>query len=112
MNLKNYFSKELAVFFSVIISIILIFSFALFGLAGIRFVSGLIIMWLPFYLILSEFELTTAEKFVFSLIMGITLFPSLVYLLGLLISFRIAIFVTFVLLICVWFLIGKFKKKK
>lgn len=112
MNLKNYFSKELIVFLLIVISTILIFSFVLFGVTGIRIFLGIIIMWLPFYLILSNFELTIAEKFVFSLILGITLFPSMVYLLGLLVSFRIAIAVTFVLLLGVFFLIRRYKKQK
>ena len=109
MNLKNYFSKELALFLSVIVLIILIFSFVLFGVTGIRFVFGIIIIWIPFYLILSNFELAIPEKFVFSFILGLTLFPSIVYLLGLLVSFRIAIAVTFLLLIALFFLIKKIR---
>ena len=112
MNLKKYFSKELALFLLLTVSIILVFSFIVFGVTGIRFVFGLIIMWLPFYLILSHFELTMAEKFVFSLLLGLTLFPSIVYLLGLLISFRIAMAVTFVLLIGIAFLLTKYKTGK
>ena len=111
MNIENYFSKELIVFLSIVVSIILIFSFVLFGITGIRIVFGIIIMWLPFYLILSNFELTMDEKFVFSFILGLTLFPSIVYLLGLLVSFRISIAVTFVLLMGIFFLIRKLKKK-
>lgn len=111
MNLNKYFSKELILFLSITISIVLFFFYLFFGITGVRVVLGVIMMWLPFYLILSNFELTTGEKFVFSLLLGITLFPSIVFLLGLLISFRIAIVVTFVLLIVVWFLISKFKKK-
>ena len=111
MNLKKYFSKELALFLLAVVSIILVFSSVLFGFTGIRFVFGLIIMWIPFYLILSNFELTMGEKFVFSLILGITLFPSVVYLLGLLVSFRIAMAATFLVLICAWFLIDKFKRE-
>lgn len=111
MNLKKYFSKELMIFLAITTLIISIFSFILFGFTGVRIVLGIIIMWIPFCLILNNFDLTLGEKFVFSLILGITLFPSMVYLLGLLFSFRIAIVVTFVLLILVWFLISKFKKK-
>ena len=102
MKLNKYFSKELAAFLFIVILVILAFSYVLFGITGVRVVFGLIVMWLPFYLILSNFELTMAEKFVFSLLLGITLFPSIVFLLGLLISFRVAIVVTFVLLIGVF----------
>jgi len=110
MNLKDYFSKELIVFLSIAISIILVFSFALFGVTGVRIVFGLVMMWLPFYLILSKFELTMGERFVFSFILGLTLFTSITYLLGFLVSFRIAIGVTFLLLMGVFFLIRKYKK--
>lgn len=110
MKLKDYFPKELMVFLLIMASIILVFSFALFGFTGARVVLGIIIMWLPFYLILCSFELTMPEKFIFSLILGVTLFPSIVFLIGFLISFRLAIAVTFLLLMAVFFLIRKYKK--
>lgn len=112
MNLKNYFSKELALFLSLVVLIILIFSFILFGVTGVRFVFGIIVMWLPFYLILNNFELTTAEKFVFSILMAITIFPSIAFLIGFVVSFKTAIIITFILLMIFLYLIGKFKHKK
>lgn len=111
MKIRDYFTKELMVPLLVIFLIILIFSFALFGITGIKMVFGIIMMWLPFYLILSHFEIAIGERFVFSLILGVTLFPSIVFLIGFLISFRLAIAVTFLLLMAVFFLIRKYKKK-
>ena len=111
MEFKDYFPKNLMIFLSVVVLTIMIFSFALFGITGIRVVFGIILMWLPFYLILNHFEITDGERFVFSLILGVTLFPSIVFLIGFLISFRIAIAVTFLLLMGVFFLIIKNKKK-
>jgi len=110
MKLKDYFPKNLMIFLLVVILTIMIFSFALFGITGIRVVFGLILMWFPFYLILNHFEITLGEKFVFSLVLGITLFPSIVFLIGFLISFRMAIAVTFLLLMAVFFLIRRYKK--
>jgi len=110
MKLKDYFPKNLMIFLLVVILTITTFSFVLFGITGIRVVFGLILMWLPFYLILNHFEITAGERFVFSLILGVTLFPSIVFLIGFLISFRVAIAVTFLLLMAVFFLIKKYKK--
>ncbi len=112
MNIKNYFSKEFISFLIIMSSIVLIFAYTVFGFAGIRFVFGIIIMWLPFYLILDNFDLKLGEKFLFSLLLGITLFPSVVYLIGFLISFKVSIFVTFLLFLVLSFLIKKLKNKK
>ncbi len=111
MKLKDYFPKELMMFLSVATPTIMIFSFVLFGITGSRVVLGIIIMWLPFYLILSHLDIALGERFVFSLILGVTLFPSIVFLIGFLISFRLSIAVTFLLLMAVFFLIRKYKKK-
>ena len=108
----NNEQKELLVFLLITILIALIFSFVLFGLTGIRVVLGILFISLPFYLILNNFELTEGEKSVFSILFGLTLFSALVYILGLVISFRIAIIITFIVLIIVAFLIRKFKAKK
>jgi len=104
--------KEFAAFGALILIIIFVFSYMLFGITGIRLVFGLIFISIPFYLILNNFELNESEKTVFSLLMGLTLFSSLVYLLGLLISFRVAIVLTFVILIGIGMALRKYKKKK
>ena len=99
MNLKSNESRELIVFLSIALVIVLIFSFVLFGITGARVVLGVIFISLPFYLILNKFELAESEKYVFSALLALTIFPSLVYLLGLIISFRIAIVIIFVLIV-------------
>lgn len=99
MELKNTETKELLVFVSIAILVVGIFSFAVFGLTGIRVFFGIIFISVPFYFILSNFELSESEKFVFSILLGLALFSSLVYLLGLLVSFRIAIALAFALFI-------------
>lgn len=111
MNFK-FKLNELYVFLLIVILLLMIFSYALFGLAGARVVLGIIFMSLPFYILLNSFELTEGEKFIFSILMGLALFPSLVYLLGLVISFRIAIIVAFLVFIVVGFVVRKYKSKK
>ena len=110
MKLSND-SKELIVFLSIIAIVIAIFSFALFGITGIRVFLGIIFISLPFYLLLDNFKLTLGEKFVFSIILGITILPSLAFLLGFVISFRLAIWAVFIVLIIAAVVLRKYKKK-
>lgn len=104
--------KGLAVFLLACLLVISLFSYFLFGITGIRVILGIVFVSLPFYFILNNFNLEEGEKFVFSLLFGITIFPSLVYALGFLISFKISIAIVFVFLLIVAFLVSKFKKKQ
>ena len=97
MNLKSSELKGLIVFLLITIFIVMIFSFALFGITGIRVVLGTIFVSLPFYIILGNFGLAEGEKHVFSVLLGLTIFPSLAYLFGLVISFRTAIAASFII---------------
>ncbi|MEK6946855.1 MAG: hypothetical protein AABX32_04575 [Nanoarchaeota archaeon] len=103
--------KGFAVFLLACLLVILIFSYALFGMAGLRVALGIIFVSLPFYFILNNFNLEEGEKFIFSLVLGITIFPSLVYALGFLISFKISITIAFIFLLIVAFTMPKIKKK-
>jgi len=99
--------KQFIVLFSVILITVLAFSYLMFGAVGVRVVLGIIFISLPFYLILNKFELTDGEKFVFSILLGLTIFPSIVYLVGLVISFRLAIAITFVILLAAFIAIQR-----
>ena len=105
-------SKEFFIFASILIAVIAIIFFVLFGIAGLRVSLGILLISLPIYLILNNFELEENEKIVFSILLGITLFPSLVYILGLAISFRISILIVFIILIISAFLLRKYQPKK
>ena len=109
MNLKNKEERELLIFALILGIVIGIFSFFVFGLTGVRVFAGIIFISLPFYFILDNFGLSEAEKFVFSLLLGFTLFSGLAYLLGLLISFRLSIVIIFLALIAGVFAIKKWK---
>ncbi|MEK6984009.1 MAG: hypothetical protein AABX33_05525 [Nanoarchaeota archaeon] len=109
MNLKF---KDIYLFAFAIALLILIFFYVLFGITGAKVALGIIFISLPFYMLLSSFELNEGEKMIFSILMGLTLFSSVVYLLGLVIPFKIAIIVTFLLLISAAYLTGKYKSKK
>ncbi len=93
-------------------ALILAFFYFVLGFSGMMTVLGIMILFmLPTYLILNNFDLEQDEKIVFSFFIGIGIFPAIAYWLGMLISFRIAIFITFAILIATSFIIKKFKKK-
>ncbi len=83
----------------------------LFKIEGLRVGIGLIILYLfPFYLILDMFKLEKSEKIIFAIFLSIAYFPSLVYWLGFVVRFRIAILLAFVILIGIYLLIKRIKK--
>lgn len=94
-----------------IIIVILLFFFILFSLTGLKLIIGIGLLYiLPFYLILDKFDLDKTEKLVFAFFIGIGIFPAIVYYLGLLFnSIRVAIAVTFVLLIVIGLILKKLK---
>jgi len=92
-----------------VIIIVLLFFFILFGLPGLKLIIGIGLLYvLPFFLILDRFDLEKTEKIVFSFFIGIGIFPSIVYYLGIIFnSIRIAIVVTFIILIAIGLLLKK-----
>ena len=111
MNPKTE-SKEFVVFLSIIILTALIFSFVLFGITGVRVVFGILLISLPFYFMFNTFELSESEKLVFSILLGLTIFPSLVYILGLVISFKASIIVVFAISLVIAFALNKIRRRK
>lgn len=98
----------------VIVSILfMIFFLVLFRVTGFRVAAGLILFFLlPVYLILDNFNFSLDEKLVLSFFLSIGVTPTLVYYLGLLISFRFAMFIVFVVLVLIGVLIKRDKKKR
>jgi len=97
----------------IILILIALFSFIFLGFTGFKVIFGmLIVFFLPFYLILDNFNLARSEKVIFSFFIGVGIFPAIVYWLGVLMSFKLAILIAFVLLIVVGVLIKKVKKSR
>ena len=109
MELKNQ-EKELLAFVLGTSLVIGIFSFAMFGITGLRVVLGILFLSFPFYLIMKNFELAEGEKIIFSVLLGLTIFPSLVYLFGLIVSFRMSIIIVFIAFMALALVLWKFKK--
>ena len=98
-------------FIGIITLVILVFFYLILGFSGMMAALGIMLLFiLPTYLILDNFELGQDEKIVFSFFLGVGIFPVLTYWLGLFISFRVAILVTFVVLAAIAFLVKKMKK--
>ena len=96
----------------IVVAVILIFFYFILGIPGMLAVLGIMLLFIvPTYFILDNFELDQDEKIVFSFFMGTGIFPSIAYWIGMIISFRIAIFITFVVMIAAGVLIKKFWKK-
>ena len=109
MKLPN-FRQTGFVFFAA--ALVLAFFYFILGFSGMMTVLGIMLFFmLPFYLILDNFEIDQDEKIVFSFFIGVGIFPAIAYWLGMLISFRISIFVTFAILVAASFTIKKLKKK-
>jgi hypothetical protein len=112
LSLKLDKLKENSSVLTLSIIIPAIFLTWLFGVTGLRIVLGSIFVTIPFYLILNNFGFKEGEKYVFSWLLGISLFPAFVYLISLLLSFTLSLIATFVLLILVSLLIDKMKSEK
>ena len=96
----------------IILILIALFSFIFLGFTGFKVIFGMIIVFfLPFYLILDNFDLTRSEKITFSFFIGVGIFPAIVYWLGVLMSFKLAILISFVLLVSVGLILRKYRKK-
>ncbi|MBS3101119.1 hypothetical protein J4204_03220 [Candidatus Woesearchaeota archaeon] len=105
--------KENKIFMAIILVLIAIFFLTALGITGLRTIAGTILLFiLPTYLILNNFDLSAQEKIVFAFFIGIGIFPSIVYLLGLVISLRAAMAITFILLVVIAFVVRKYKGKK
>ena len=111
MSLRNE-TKELILYAFLMLIVITIFAYTLFKLTGVMVVLGIVLISLPFYFILHKFELPEGEKFVFSILIGLTILPSLTYAFGLLISFRIAMAISFAIFIILAVALNKIKPKK
>jgi len=94
----------------IILILIGLFSFIFWGFTGFKIIFGiLLVFFLPSYLILDNFNISRSEKIIFSFFIGIGVFSSIAYWLGVFISFKLAIAITFVFLVLVGVLIKKFK---
>ena len=109
MKLPNF--KQIG-FVLLAAALILAFFYFVLGFSGMMTALGIMLLFmLPTYLILNNFDLEQDEKIIFSFFIGVGIFPAITYWLGMLISFRIAIFITFAILVTASFIIRKLKKK-
>lgn len=88
-------NKTTAVIILVLISL---FSLIYLGFGGFRTILGLIIVvMLPFYFIFDKFKISLMEKIFFSFFISLGIFPVVVYWLGIIMSFRLSVLISFLL---------------
>lgn len=112
MRLEDLKSEN-GLLLGILLAVAVISSFAMLGFAGLRTLVGLaILMFLPVYLILNNLDLQNGEKAMFALFSSIALFPSFAYWLGFLVPFKIAIAITFIILVILAYAVKRWLKKQ
>ena len=100
-------------FIGIVVGVILAFFYFILGFSGMMAILSIMLLFIvPIYFILDNFDLGQDEKIVFSFFIGVGIFPSLVYWPATIISFRLSILITFIVLIVAGILVRKFLKKK
>ena len=106
-------NKENIVFLGILAAALALFFYLILGISGILSIFVIILIFIvPAYTILDNFNLEEDEKIIFSFFMSAGVFPIFSYWMGLVISFKLAIVITFILLTAVGISLGKFKKNK
>jgi len=115
IKMESKFSKlfEESKFALFVGAIIVAFFFIVFGITGARTVLGFILLFfLPTYLIFKNFDIEPEEKIAFSFFIGLGIFPTFAYYLGLLVSsMRWSIAISFVLLMAIGIAFSKYYPK-
>ena len=109
MNLK----KNEKPFFGIVILIFtIIFFYIILGVVGSVSILAIVLFFIfPTYMFLNNFKIDADEKIILSFFIGIGIFPSMVYYLGLIISFKAAIYATFTLMTVLALSFKRFYKK-
>ncbi|MBI2523130.1 hypothetical protein HYW19_01950 [Candidatus Woesearchaeota archaeon] len=97
----------------IILIVAMTFFYFILGLDGMMSVLGIFLLFIaPIYFILGNFSLEEDEKLAYSFFIGVGIFPSLAYWMGLFISFKIAISISFIIMVVMGFLIRGYMGKK
>jgi len=110
-NKMKFGIKELII---LILIASLVFFFLNYSWIGVRLCIGILLLYfIPFYIFLDSFNLAIEEKLIFSFFISIGLIPLIVYYISrLLVSVRLSILVSFLILIVGSFIFRKFYKGK
>ena len=112
-NIANKLTIKEGHIYIFLLVVIVFFAAYLFKLTGVKsLVVFILVFSLPVYLIISKLNLDMTEKAIFSLFLGIGLFPLAVFYVNrILPSFRIATIVVFIVAILVGIIIIFLKKR-
>ena len=102
--------KEDLFFFGILAVILAVFFYKILGIPGVLSVLSIILIFiLPAYFILDNFNLDRDEKLAFSFFISVGIFPIFSFWLGMFISFKAAIIITFALLLAAGFGLRKIR---
>lgn len=103
--------KEDLIFFGIVNAVLAVLFYYILGISGaVSALAIALIFIVPAYLILNNFELGKDEKIVFSFFISAGIFPIFSYWLGTVMSFKLAIIITFAILIAAGILVRRFRK--
>ena len=96
-----------------VLIVILLFSFIVYGFSGMKVVLVLLVLFfLPFFLILNNFDFELSEKIMFALFLSLGTYSTLVYWLGFLVgSLKVSSIVSALILVGIAYLIKVVRKK-
>ena len=99
-------------FIGIIIALILVFFYFILGISGAMSVLGIILFFIvPSYIILGNFDLNHEEMLVFAFFIGVGIFPKIMYWLGMFISFKLSIFLAFIIMTASGFAAKHFRRR-
>ena len=105
--------KDDAIFAIIVLVAVSVFSYFILGVSGMLSSIGIILLFIfPVYFILNNFNLKQDEKIVLSFFIGVGILPAFAYWIGLFISFRLSILLSFIILIIAGIVIKYIAKKK
>ena len=105
--------KQDLIFFGILAAVLAVFFYKILGISGVLPIFAIILIFIvPAYVILGNFDLGRDEKLVFAFFISTGIFPIFSFWLGTIISFKLAIIITFALLVATGIFIRRFKKNK
>jgi len=113
MEQNNKEKMEFSKFTLFCLALLIVGSYFVSGIYGLRIVLALIFLTIPFYLIISLFDFNLSEKIIYSLFISFAGVALFIYWINQIIySYRMSIAIFYILLIAVYFTINILIKKK
>jgi apolipoprotein N-acyltransferase len=98
-------------FIAVMAAAAILFFYIILGMAGAASALGIILFFMvPVYIILGNFHFESDERAVLGFFIGVGIFSSVAYWLGMFMSFKLSIFLAFILIVASGFAAKHFRR--